>query len=108
RLPAARAARRLACNRAGIARAGGRILGMNRVMALAGLAAVAAATAPGFALAQEEAIAACRAAPSDAERIACLEDALRAASSGLRIPIPFVGGRSGGDGPASQPRPSGP
>ncbi len=51
--------------------------------------------------AQQSAVDACRAMPSDAERIACLEAALTGPGAtqeqpprggGLRIPIPFVGG----------------
>jgi hypothetical protein len=68
------------------------------------LAIGAAMAAPQAASAQEAAIEACRATPSDAERIACLEDALREASSGVRIPIPFVGG--GGDRPADAAPPA--
>jgi hypothetical protein len=68
------------------------------------LAIGVAMAAPQAASAQEAAIAACRATPSDAERIACLEDALREASSGVRIPIPFVGG--GGDRPADAAPPA--
>lgn len=75
-----------------------------RLVLSAAIACAAVSALPHAAQAQsaQEIIERCRATAGDAERIACLEAALiEDDNDGLRIPLPFGGGR-GGDAPAAQ------